>query len=82
MRVAIRPPDPTAAASVKVLDLFNVPSWLVRREKEEEVEEEELDVVAQQEQGRTLAQSGQRAERRCLRQRGQIPERRRLEGCL
>ncbi|KAJ7953449.1 hypothetical protein O6P43_025155 [Quillaja saponaria] len=38
--------------------------------------------MAQQEQGRTLAQSGQRVTRRSRRQIGQIPDLRRLEGCF
>lgn len=54
------------------------------REKEDEKEEEEEEelVAVQQEQGRTLAQSGQRVARRSRRQVGHIPVRRRFNGCL
>lgn len=45
-------------------------------------EEEEEDVAAEQEQGRTVAQSGQRITRRSRRQVAQIPVFLRLEGCL
>uniref|UniRef100_A0A7C9CTU5 Uncharacterized protein n=1 Tax=Opuntia streptacantha TaxID=393608 RepID=A0A7C9CTU5_OPUST len=50
-------------------------------EKEEEAEEEVEVTVAEHEQGRRAAQSGQRAARRSVRQTGQIPDRRRLDGC-
>lgn len=68
MRLAILPTDPTSEKLT---------------EKEEEAEEE-VEValrVAEQKQGRTAAQSGQRAARRSVRQTGQIPEGRRLDGC-
>ena len=73
MRLERRPTDPREARSAEE-----------KREKEDEEEEEEevVVVVAQQLQGRTWAQSGQRVTRRSRRQRGQIPILRRLEGCF
>ena len=66
MRLAILPTDPTSEKLI---------------EKEEEAEEEVEVTVAEHEQGRRAAQSGQRAARRSVRQTGQIPDRRRLDGC-
>lgn len=51
-------------------------------DEDEEEEEEDDEAVEVHEQGRTLAQSGQRVMRRSRRQVGQIPFRRRFEGCF
>lgn len=82
MRLDTRPTSPTPEAELAVSR--RLPREEKRENEEEDEEDEEVVVVAaaQQEQGRKLAQLGQRVTRRSRRQVGQIPLLRRLEGCF
>ena len=72
IKLDTRPVAPTPAPS----------PGIENRENEDEDDEDEEELVVRQEQGRTLAQSGQRTTKRSRRQIGQIPLLRRLDGCL